>query len=161
MRITGADKAARRFKRMEQVRPKVIFAAVTDVMHDIERQAKLNVTGGNPLYVRSGRGRASITSRVRRRGKSTIGETGSNVFYMKTHELGEPKVIRPKSKPYLRFQAGRGMSPASHRSSGRWVTTKEVRVKKRPWLSKAVKQRRNFRHARLARIPRDMVKAVK
>lgn len=161
MRIVGADKAARHYKRMAQVRPKVIFAAVTDVMHDIERQAKLNVTGGNPLYVRSGRGRASITSRVRRRGTTTIGETGSNVFYMRTHELGEPKTIRPKTKPYLRFQAGRGMSPASHRASGQWVTTKEVKVKKRPWLSKAAKERRAFRKARLARIPHDMVKAAK
>ena len=47
-----------------------------------------NLTGGNPLHVRSNRLRGSLTSSVGIKGQSIIGRVGTNVKYGPVHEFG-------------------------------------------------------------------------
>jgi phage gpG-like protein len=128
----------------------------------VERQAKFNVTGGRPLYRKTGDLASSIFSRVTRKAKTTIGQIGTRLFYGAVHETGKPRFIHTKRASHLRFQAGtRGMSPAKGKKSGRWRAVQTVRVKKRPWLSKAVREKRKYIRKRFAIMTQEVLKAVR
>jgi HK97 gp10 family phage protein len=55
---------------------------------------------------------------------------GTNVKYASIHEFGG--IIRPKTKKYLKFKIG-----------GAWVTTKQVKIKKKPYLIPALTENKN------------------
>ena len=71
----------------------------------MDKQAKKHLTGGRPLHVRSGRLRQSVRFGIRPgRGRvdAFVKAGSSRVPYAKSHETGEPAIIKPKGK-YLRI----------------------------------------------------------
>ena len=68
----------------------------------VVKPTKERLTSGNPLFVRSGRLRASILVDTKRLGKKVHGEVGTDVFYGAIHELrgvGKKKKKRPFLHP--------------------------------------------------------------
>ena len=120
-------------KKMQRIRKNfepTMVKAVGQAAALVEGQAKRNVTGGSPLHVRSGNLRRNIRSRVEKIRQSIIGRIGTNVKYAPVHEFGA--TIRPKVKDFLRFQV----------KPGQWVSVKQVKIPKRPWLGPALRTSR-------------------
>ena len=82
--ITPPDLAA----RLASIPQRVLDPEFRRMVLEAEANAKLNVTGGNPLRVQTGRLRSSINSRVEQAGLDLRGRLGSNVKYARIHELG-------------------------------------------------------------------------
>ena len=161
-KIKGMDKAQKRWRDMAKKYPQVTRQAMYDAVIKIEGQATDNVTGGNPLYVSSNVLRSAIHHVVKQIGPSTIGTVGipKHAWYGKVHELGKPSVIYPKKGKYLKFQVGRGMSPAHKRKHGKWVTVKSVKVVRRPWLHPAYIKHKKFIRKRFERVTQDLLRAA-
>lgn len=82
--ITPTDLA----RRLGRIPTAVFEPEFRKAMFNAESYAKANVTGGNPLHVRSNRLRSSITSDTRFSGDDYQGRLGSNVKYAAIHEMG-------------------------------------------------------------------------
>lgn len=135
----------------------------------MDKQAKKHLTGGRPLHVRSGRLRQSVRFGIRPgRGRvdAFVKAGSSRVPYARSHETGEPAIIKPKGK-YLRIPLPPALTAAGvdrnrrsikgmdefafvpgktddkayivNRFSGDmwYVLVKSVRNKKRPFLAPA------------------------
>jgi phage gpG-like protein len=120
---------ANRARIRREFQPKMM-KAVNKAAIAVKGQAERNVTGGNPLHVRSGRLRNSLTHDVSVQGNEIVGRVGTNVKYGPIHEFGG--TIKPKVKEYLTFQV----------KPGQWVSVKQVVIPKREWLGRALKRQR-------------------
>lgn len=92
----------------------------------IEGEIKKSFGQTDKPKVRSGHLRRSITSTVTQREGYLVGTFGSDLIYAPVHEYGA--VIKPKNKPFLRFQIGE-----------RWVTLKQVTIPARPYIEPAIR----------------------
>jgi phage gpG-like protein len=80
---------------------------------EVGKNARSNVTGGNPLHVRTGRLRGSIGYEFR--GDDTVA-VGTNVHYGKYHEFGNGVPQRPWLGPALNTFAGSARQDSIGRS---------------------------------------------
>jgi len=106
----------------------------------VERRAKQNVTGGNPLYVRTSRLKSSIQTVVDH--TRLLARVGTNVIYGPVHEFGA--MIVPKVARALHFPVsarGQRVNPATWK--GAWATVQKVEIPERPWLRPAYKDSRD------------------
>ena len=95
--------------RLANIPDRVLDKQFRQMMAESEGLAKQNVTGGNPLFVQTGRLRSSITHRVERQEPDWLGRLGSNVEYAAIHELGgtiPAHVVVPVKARALRFVVG-------------------------------------------------------
>ena len=104
----------------------------------IRRAQTHYLVGGNPLHVRTGRGRASVTkSMAQRIGMEYMVKVGSSVFYMAIHEEGGtftqsvPAHSRKISKAF-----GRDIDPIVVRVRAH---TRTVTFPRRQWLEPAIR----------------------
>jgi phage gpG-like protein len=122
-RVVVHDEALQRMlSRLNGNWPDLQRQILSRYAEDVLANAQDNVTGGNPLNVRTGRLRRSLGWEFR--GSETVA-VGTNVEYGPVHEFGA--TITPRSASALRFQV-----------NGQWVTTQKVRIPKRPWLGPAL-----------------------
>jgi len=102
----------------------------TDKARYIVLEAAKRKVSGEVLNVISGRGKASVTSKLRARGAGYEGIVGSDVFYMLVHEFG--KIIRAVRKPFMVFYY-----------KGKLWRVKQVTIPRRPWLQPSLDENRS------------------
>lgn len=121
-------------RQMMREMPGLVVPALTKGMREsmllVERSARTSISGGHlgmmMLQRRSGRLRASITSRVKIEGDRVTGVLGSNVIYARIHELGG--IIRARNAKALVFKIpGVG-----------WRQAQSVTIPARPYLRPAI-----------------------
>lgn len=128
-----------RIKSNEGQRQTGILQALWDGGHLIQQRAQTKYLVSGPLHRRSGRLLNSITVvPPRRTGKSYQCIVGTKVFYGKIHEYGLRKPIRPVKAQCLAFRVGPPYGPYG-KSLGKWVRTKKVVLRPKPWLGPATK----------------------
>jgi phage gpG-like protein len=127
VKVTGLDKIKKRYKNGAEVVNREIGLGLARALRLVQGAAKMHLTGGNPLWVRSGRLRQSVNVKVNREGKGWRGKVGTNVIYGPVHEFG--KIIKAKGKGWLRFPGKEG-----------WATVKKVTIPRRPWLGPAFRE---------------------
>jgi phage gpG-like protein len=80
--------------------------AVAKALNRVVGPTKRRLTGGNPLWVRTGRLRASILVDTKRIGRKIRGEVGTSVVYARIHELGgragRGKKVKIPKRPFLK-----------------------------------------------------------
>lgn len=124
VRIRGIEGAQRRLDQVSLTSPE-FKQGMRKAVESVKRQVQRNLTGGNPLNVRTGLLRRSVKGRVIRKRKAYEGIVGpQRVPYARIHELGG--IIRPKRAKALVFKIG-----------NRWIRTQKVTMPKRPYLKPA------------------------
>jgi HK97 gp10 family phage protein len=127
--IKGTRELVAKLKAAQKRIPTKIEQAMWKSVYAIQRDAKLNVTGGNPLHVQSGRLRTSIAADVSTTG-GVEGRIGTNVIYGPVHEDGA--TIRAKAASYMIFEI-----------DGHVVKVPKVVIPRRPWLEPAMDKNRS------------------
>jgi len=127
IKVKGVQKWERKYKRIQdkltgKVGGDELRQAVAKALNRVVGPTKRRLTGGNPLWVRTGRLRASILVDTRRTGKKVIGEIGTNVVYARIHEFGG--------------RAGRG---------------RKVKIPKRPFLGPSFQEKKKVIQADIQR----------
>jgi phage gpG-like protein len=113
----SAEQALERLRLdMPQIDRVLRLAFATQIVGHVQ----MNYLRGQVLKRQSGDLATSMAHRDTSLNETMIGSYG--VIYARIHELGGE--IRPKVKKMLRFQLG----------NGKWITTKLVRMPKRPYL---------------------------
>jgi len=140
VKVVGDKEVIQRYKMVAKKLPDNLYKAMLRLTLYLAGYVKTRKLTGQSLKVRTGRLRNSITGKAQRIGNKIIGKVGTNVEYARIHEFGGD--IYPKNAPYLRFQV-----------NGQWVTTKHVKIPKRPYLQPSLKENRD-------RILRDLGAAV-
>ena len=123
MSVVGAGPLAAKFQRAAKRTPSKMEQSLKKAAYLVQRAAKQNLTGGNPLNVRSGRLRSSVAVDV----KGLEARVGTNVKYGAIHEKG--KIIH--SSGLMVFEIG-----------GNTIKTKRVTIPARPWLGPALERNR-------------------
>lgn len=116
--------------------------AVHKALSRVQKTTRYKLTGGHPLFVRTGRLRASILIDTKRKGKTVSGKVGTNVKYAAIHEFGG--TIKPKKGKFLRFPG----------KDGKAVFVKQVKIPKRPFLHPSFRQE-------LTKIKQDLHTAIR
>lgn len=147
--LRGEKELLKRIEALPQkIRERVGQRALLKSALLVERQVKLHLTGGNPLHVRSGRLRSSITHRLERIGGDLAARVGTKLIYARIHEFGG--IIRAKNHPFLVFPI-RGVQTVGVRGQQlkrprhvieQWVRVKQVTIPKRPYMVPALKEKR-------------------
>ena len=111
--VKGASQVSGNFHKAAMAMQRALQAEVKKGQYMVQREAKLNVTKGRPLNVRSGRLRSSIAvGPLEFKDKTIMGRVGTDVVYGKTHEFGAK----------IKNGFGRGVL---------------INIPKRPWLEPA------------------------
>jgi len=121
--VRGAKEIAAKFERAAREEERTIRLSMQKSLRLVQNSAKLHLTGGNPLNVRSGRLRRSVQTDIRGSGRQMEGRVGTNIIYGPVHEYGA--TIQAKGG-YMVFQ-----------HKGHWFHVKRVTIPKRPWLEPA------------------------
>lgn len=124
--FNGFDGFRRGMDKLAKDMPGRIYNAVVMSCSLVEIRAKTHHLAGATLKARMHRLQQSVKSSVKRLGNVVTGRVGSPVVYAAIHEFGG--IIRPKNAKYLVFQI-----------DGKWIRTKQVKMPKREWLSKSLR----------------------
>jgi len=128
--VKGDKELARKFDKAGKTMPKTVERAMWKCVYMVQRTGKRKLTGGNPLNVRTGELRSSLSAEVNKiHGNEYEGRVGTNIIYGKIHEYGA--TIRAKTGEYMTWPSGAG-----------WVRAREVRIPARPWLNPALRENR-------------------
>lgn len=115
--VRGVDRVAGAFGKLDKTVRSALVDEVRKASYLVMREEKLNLTGGNPLHVKSGRLRSSVTTEIERIKDAVLGHVGTNVVYGPTHEYGA----------VIRNGFGRGVV---------------ITIPKRPWVAPAYERTR-------------------
>lgn len=111
--------------RLASNTPQAVYNMVRNGCLLIEVRAKTHHLAGATLKPRTHRLQASVKTRVTKEAGTVVGRVGSPVVYAAIHNEGG--IIKPKNAKYLTF-----------RINGKWISTKQVTMPKRPWLDNSV-----------------------
>jgi hypothetical protein len=138
--ILGAREFVTKLQKFERAidaeRVLLVKRGVTEIQKNARTEQLAHQSGpplANKLTMRHGQGLSgSIRTGVGTEGGWTVGRVGVSqnstaAKYAKMHETGEPAIIIPRAKKWLRFKT----------LDGFWHTVKSVRVHARPYLKPA------------------------
>ena len=106
---------------------------------DIQARVK-DLIDGPVLNRRTGRLWRSIHPEVFKRMGTVVGIVGTDVKYAAIHEFGG--TIKPKGR-FLVFKVGAGAGGGAGDQTGRLVMVKQVKIPKRPYMSRAFRERKS------------------
>ncbi len=156
LEIHGTAKLRRALLEASGALHEELVKALEGGVREVVRNAKANITGGNPLNVRTGFLRSSLRWEVDANKQQAI--IGTNVPYAPAHEYGT--TIKPKNAKFLALPLPIGARKGSPRSypnlrlattlKGQWLLVDEkgeaqfllrrqVKMPERPWLRPALK----------------------
>ncbi len=99
--VKGAASLAKEFRKIAKETKKQERRTMQKALVLVKNQAKRNLTGGNPLHVRTNTLRRSVISAITERGRRHMeGTVGTNVVYGPAHEYGSEKANLP-ARPWL------------------------------------------------------------
>jgi hypothetical protein len=122
--------------------PKSVYKTLDGWLFLVERGAKKRLTGGNPLHVRSGRLRTSVTHIIYDRTPIIEGVVGTNVFYGLIHELGGRFMIPAYSRILKQNASGSAPANSSIGAGSAMIGEHFATYKKRAWLEPSVVEQR-------------------
>ena len=138
MKVTGAGRLTGAFNKAAKSTPDRMQKAVLRAGYLVQRAAKKNLTGGNPLNVRSERLRSSVQVKMKGGGKTAEARVGTKVKYGAVHEHG-----------------------ATFMSTwGRGGGTRQITIPARPWLNPALESNRKKIVKLLDKEVQNMLKAA-
>lgn len=109
--ITGADAVVRHVQRIETKAGPMLRATMERLAIQLQAHVQTHkLTGGDPLNVRTGRLRRSITYRVDTGPQGIDGIVGTNVEYAAIHEYGG--TIVPKTAKWLTVPLRAALTPS-------------------------------------------------
>lgn len=120
MKVMGAGRLAASFNKAGKSTPDRMQKAVTRAGYLVQRAAKKNLTGGNPLNVQTNRLRGSVQVKPKGSGKRAEATVGTIVKYGALHEFGAT----------ITSTWGRGHTP------------RQITIPARPWLNPALESNR-------------------
>jgi phage gpG-like protein len=120
MKVTGAGRLARGFDKAAKDTPDRMQKAVMRAGYLVQRAAKKNLTGGNPLNVQTNRLRSSVQVKTKGSGKTAESTVGTRVKYGAVHEHGATIMS----------------------TWGRGHTARQLTIPARPWLNPALESNR-------------------
>ena len=138
MKVTGAGRVAGAFNKAAKDTPDRMQKAVTRAGYLVQKAAKKNLTGGNPLNVKTNRLRSSVQVRTKGKGRDAEATVGTKVKYGATHEHG-----------------------ATYMSTwGRGHSARQITIPARPWLNPALASNRKKIVKIIDKEARSMLKAA-
>ena len=138
MKVTGAGRLATGFNKAAKDTPSQMMKAVAKAGYLVQRTAKENLTGGNPLNVLTNRLRSSVQVQTKSGGHIAEARVGTVVKYGAVHEFG--------------------MTYTS--TWGRGNTPRQITIPERPWLNPALKSNRKKIVAIIDKGVQDTLKAA-
>lgn len=144
-------------RRLGKIPSAVLMPEFRKAVFKAENYARMSVTDGNPLHVRTGRLRSSITSdaQIQPDGSEFTGRVGSNVKYAAIHEMGgviPAHRVVPRKAHALRFIV------AGQVVFARYADIPAITMPARPYLMPAAQKAMDEFVKRIEQI--DLVEAV-